>query len=79
MSDLEIVDAETLPGVEKLYTYYLDLVVVIRSLTGTTSTTIREMAARILATVLSLYTTVVIVCGTLNDDSIKAGERIEEA
>ena len=75
MSDLEIVNVDALPTAEKLYTYYLDLAAVIRSLTGSTSTTIRDLAARILATVPSRYTTVVIVCDTYREGSIKAGER----
>ena len=52
----------------------LDLAASIRNLVGTAST-IRELAPRILATIPSQYTTIIIVCDTYKSNSIKGEER----
>ena len=74
MSDLAIVNHDTLPPTSTMTTYLIDLAAAIRSLICTGST-IREMAFKIIATVPTQYTTVFIVCDTYRENSIKGGER----
>ena len=74
MSDLSIVSPDELPPAEILNTYFLDLAAAIRSLVGPTST-IRQMATSILASIPARYTQIFIVCDTYKDNSIKGGER----
>ncbi len=76
MSDLTIISPDELPSAEKLNTYLLDLGAAIRSLVGLTST-IRQMAKRLLDTIPARYTTVIIVCDTYKENSIKGGEKIK--
>ncbi len=76
MSDLTIVSPGELPPAEKLNTYYLALAAAIRSLVRPAST-IRQMATKIFATVPARYTTIVIVCDTYRDNSIKGSNRVK--
>ena len=74
MSDLRILESQELPGVEKLYTYFLDVAAAVRSIVGKPST-IRALAARILGTIPSRYRNVYMVCDTYLENSIKSNER----
>ena len=74
MSDLKILTHDELPPAAKMRTYLLDLAAAIRSLVGTPSTR-RELASRIMSTVPYQYTTIIIVCDTYHDNSIKGAER----
>eukprot|EP00795_Rhopilema_esculentum_P010166 gene10166-biopygen12783 len=76
MSDLSIVSPDELPPTEILNTHYLDLAAAIQSLVGPTST-LRQMATNILASIPARYTQIVIVCDTYKDNSIKGGERVK--
>ena len=75
MSDLRVIDATQLPNASTLDTYFLDLVAVKRTISGSTGT-IRELAWNILNTVPRQFSTVYLVCDTLDAGSIKSGERI---
>ena len=74
MNDLKTLCKEDFPRKENLKTYFLDLAAAIRSLVGAFGT-IREMAAKIVASVPRQYTTIYIVCDTYSRKSIKGGER----
>ena len=75
MSDLSVVMDEDLPGPDKLRTYFLDLAAAVRTIVGKT-TTVRELAARILVMVPCQYKDIYIACHAYEENSIKGGERV---
>ena len=74
MSDMQLLDQNSLPGIPSLETYFLDVVAAIRTITGKVAT-IRELAWKILQVVPQQFNYIYLVCDTYNDGSIKAGER----
>ena len=74
MCDLHIINESNLHEIPNLETYYLGLVAVIRTLTGT-SGTIRDLAWKILQMVPKQLKYIYLVCDAYKDGSIKAGER----
>ena len=77
MNDLKTLCKEDFPRKENLKTYFLDLAAAIRSLVGAFGT-IREMAAKIVASVPRKYTTIYIVCDTYSRKSIKGENARQE-
>ena len=63
MSELLIINENTLQNISNLQTYYLDLVAAIRTLTGTIGT-IRELAWKILYMVPKQFKNIYLVCDT---------------
>ena len=74
MSDMQLLDQNSLPGIPSLETYFLNVVAAIRTITGKVAT-IRELAWKILQMVRQQFNYIYLVCDTYNDGSIKAGER----
>ena len=74
MSELLIINENTLQNISNLQTYYLDPAAAIRTLTGTIGT-IREVAWKILYMVLKQFKNIYLVCDTYKEGSIKTGER----
>ena len=74
LCDLLVVPKEILPGQDTLNTYFLDVAAAVRSIVEKPDT-VRELATRILQMVPPQYTSVLLVCDTYQQNSIKAGER----
>ncbi len=74
MSDLTVVCFEDLPLQKSMHIYLLDLASAIRSIVGSINT-IRDLASKILPSVLKQFTAIYIACDTYIDKGIKSGER----